>query len=83
MTQQLVNGGLYLVRWKVRPEDGEDLALFITDVAEFDEDETPTEHWAFFGEGMDCYQIKDYEVVSRVDVVPVKWDSPQARTWIP
>lgn len=59
----LTQGGVYWVLWRYRLQDVPVLARYYTNAPDCDEDETPWERWEFFGEGMDCYKIADYEAV--------------------
>lgn len=78
----LVHGGLYMVRWVLYPPQSATVAMFWTDEDECDADEIPRRKWLFFGSDISG-DIETYEVLSRLDVVPVTpGDQTSASLWV-
>jgi hypothetical protein len=77
----LIDGSLYLIRWKRVANSPETIALYCSNAAKCDPDEKPQDYWTFFGDGLDELKVDDWEVLTRLDVVPIASDHPSAKTW--
>jgi hypothetical protein len=78
----MINGSLYLVRWNIRPGQPATPALYLTDRndPERDDDEEPREWWLFIGSELGG-KFDQYDVIYRLDLVPIADNHPDVKTW--